>query len=104
MHGLAHPFHTPYLVSLQFPEWREVVLKKSWSVGSFKPHQCDQYLHLKKANVDVHTPLIPLHQTFTPYLAKRFWETEESHLSDTEPAVDNLHFVLSLTLFQSLFF
>ena len=66
MHGLVLPLQTPHVVSLQSLEWREVGLKKSWSVMSFEPHWCDQYLCLWNANVDTHTPWIPLHQNFHP--------------------------------------
>ena len=97
----------PCVVSLQSPEQREVGLKKSWSVMSFKPHQCNQYLCLWNADVDVHTPLILLHQTFHPLSNEETLETsewmhiiyyspilEESHLSDAGPAMDNSHFVV----------
>ena len=60
------PISHAHVVNLQSPEWREVGLKKSWLVVSFEPHQCDQYLHLWNTDVDVYTPLIPLHQTFHP--------------------------------------
>ena len=74
MHGLAHPFHNPHVVSLQFLVWREVGLKKSWLVMSFKPHQCDQNLHLWNTYVDIHTPLVPLHQTFHAWSSKEALE------------------------------
>ena len=33
---------------------------------SFKPHWCDQNLCLWNADIDVQTPLIPLHWIFQP--------------------------------------
>ena len=57
-------------------------------------------------NVDVHTPRIPLYQTFTLFLTRRLWEMFkymhgvsylpilESRLSDTVLMIDNSHFVV----------
>ena len=91
-HGICHAFHGIYVqdrivspeinaqasvpishscvVSLQSLEWREVGLKESWLVMSFKPHWYDQYLHLQNAGVDVDTPLMSLHWTFHPLSSK----------------------------------
>ena len=66
MHGPAHPFHTPHVVSLQSLEWREVGLKLLWPVISFNPHWCDQHLYCKNAIIDFYIPPIPLHQTYNP--------------------------------------
>ena len=46
MHGLALLFHAPHVVSFQSLEQREEGLKKLWSVMSFYPHWCDQYICL----------------------------------------------------------
>ena len=67
MHGLVLPFHTSRVMSLQSLVWREVGLRLSWPVISFMFHWCDQYLCFQNANIDFHTPLVPLHQTFHPW-------------------------------------
>ena len=64
MHGPAPLFHTPRVISLQSLDQREVGMKHLWSVVSFKTNQCDQYLHCQNTDVDFHTPLVPLYQTF----------------------------------------
>ena len=65
-----YPIHSPHVVSLLSLEQREVGLKKSWPVMSYYPHWCGQYLQLWNAYIDVHTPPIPLHQTFYPLSSK----------------------------------
>ena len=68
MNGLALLFHAPKVMSLQsLVRWGWVL---SWSVISFKYHQCDQYLHCHSANIDSLTPLVPLHWTFHPWSNK----------------------------------
>ena len=64
------PIPHPHVVSLQCLEWREVGMKLSWLVISFKPHQCDQYLYHQNADIDFYTPPIPLHWTFHPLSGK----------------------------------
>ena len=81
---------------------------------SFKPHWCDQYLSLQNGDVDIHIPLIPLHQTFPPLSSKEALEMsewlyrgsyspilEESHLSDVGWwwTICTLWCFLNLTLF-----
>ena len=80
MHRLAPPFHTPKTMSLQSLDWREVGLKLSWPVISFESHQCDQYLHYENTDVDFHTPLIPLHQTFHPWSYKEALENVQMNV------------------------
>ena len=67
-------FTTPYVVSLLSLEWREVELRRSWSVMSFKPHWYDQFLNLWNTDVDVHTSLVPVHWTFHPWSSKEALE------------------------------
>ena len=66
MHGLVHPFHAPQVMTLKALEQREVGLKLWRLVISIKPHQYDHYLYPQNADIDFHTPLVPLHQTFHP--------------------------------------
>ena len=70
MHRLAPPLHAPQIMSLQPLDQREVGLKLPWPVVSFEPHWCDQYLYHQNTNIDIHTPLTPLHQTFHPWSSK----------------------------------
>ena len=101
------PVPHPHVVTLQSLEWREVGLKLSWLVISFRPHQCDQHLCHQNANVDFYTPLFLYIDLFTLYLAKKLWKMsawkhgvscsptpEESHLFDAGSAMDNSHFVV----------
>ena len=92
LHGKCQEFHgiciqdrmvTPKInawtsTSISHPPCCELVIsrmnrggvKKSWSVMSFKPHQCDKYLHHQNTEVEFHAPLIPLHQTFHAWSSK----------------------------------
>ena len=86
-----------------------ILVKKSWSVISFKLHQSDQYLCLQNADIDVCTSpslyirLIILDlarrvlKTFSRMHRASYWPTlEECHLSGTGLVADNLHFVVLL--------
>ena len=57
-------------MSLQSLDQRDLGLKLLWLVISFEPHACDQYLCCQNTDVNFHTPLIPLHQTFHPWSNK----------------------------------
>ena len=66
-------------MSLQSPEQREVGLSIWWSVVSYWPHQCDQYLHCQNTNVDLLTLPVPLHWSFTLDAVGMLWKMSEGH-------------------------
>ena len=70
MHRPMHLFHTLQCCELATVDQREVGLKLSQSVISFKPYQCDQYLCHWNANINCYTPSIPLHWPFYPLSIK----------------------------------
>ena len=75
MHGLVLLFHTPCVLNLQPLEQREVGLKESWLVISFKLHQHNQHLCLQNTDVDVCTPHSLYIRNFTLYPSRRLQKT-----------------------------
>ena len=77
------------------------------AVVSFKPHWCDQYLHLQNANIDFCTPPVPLHEIFHLWSSRdapvNVWRNTQSFLCRQPRGLStlccwagayNLHFVV----------
>ena len=99
------PISYSHVVRLQCLEWREVGLKKLWSVMSFEPHQYDSTstartptltsMHPKSLNIKLFTlDLVRRLQKASAWMHRvSYSPILESHLSDAGPAMDNLHLV-----------